>query len=308
MIDLFCVINYNDISVVERDASRQDMRRIHRNLLRQHYPDVVQVADNRVDLDWDDDHVLPSRIYPDIAHLFRRMTDVTIGAVAVADEELVLDIGCGRAVDAVELAGRGGECSGLEPSSRMISRAREHIAQNGTAVNLARGVSAHLPFKSNSFDKVMCKGALDHFSHPDRAIAEMARVLKPGGRAVIATANFESLGFRLGRRVFALVRFLRREKAGDTDFWQIPQDHTIRLDYGTLKRLVKPHFRIERSTGISLLVGLPGWSSLLDRLPARVSSLSLNALDRLADHLPSLSNVIVIICMPRDKSISSSIE
>ena len=291
-----------------RDASQPEKKRVCRKLPRQHYPDVMQDNDNKIDLDWDDDHVLPSKIYPDIAHLFRRMTDVTIGAVAVADRELVLDIGCGRAVDAIELAARGGQCSGLEPSSRMISHAREHIAQNGTVVNLARGVSAHLPFKSNSFDKVICKGALDHFSHPEQAIAEMARVLKPQGRAVIAIANFESLGFRAGRRVFALTRFLCGGKTDDGDFWRIPEDHTIKLDYGTLRRLVGPHFRIERSTGISLLVGLPGWSSLLEKLPVRISATSLRALDKLASHLPSLSNVIVIRCAPRDKSTSWSAE
>jgi len=255
---------------------------------------------NKVDLEWDDGHVLPAKVYPDIAHLFRMMTDVTIGAVAVDGRELVLDIGCGRAIDTVELARRGGQCSGLEPSRKMISHAREHIAQNGTEINLARGVSEHLPFKSNSFDRIICKGALDHFSHPDRAIAEMARVLKPQGRAVIAIANFESLGFKLGRWLFTLVEILRREKTDNKNFWQIPEDHTIKLDYVTLKRLVRPYFRIERSTGVSLLVGLPGWSSLLDILPERVSSMALRALDKVASRLPSLSNVIVMRCTPKD--------
>ncbi len=305
-IDLFVAINYNGISVVNLDASQQDIERIPRDLSDRDCRCAVQRDDGKVDLDWDDGHVLPPKVYPDIAHLFRRMTAVTLGSVAVVEQELVLDIGCGRAVDAIELAMKGGRCSGLEPSGKMISHAREHIAQNGAVVNLARGVSARLPFKSNSFDKVVCKGALDHFCHPEEAIAEMARVLKPQGRAVIATANFESLGFRAGRRLFFLMRVLRREKVDDGRFWQIPDDHTIKLDYGTLKRLVRPHFRVERAAGISLLVGLPGWSSLLDRLPERVSSMSLTALDRLARHLPWVSDVIVVRCVPRGRPTSSS--
>ncbi|MFU8797022.1 MAG: methyltransferase domain-containing protein [Dehalococcoidia bacterium] len=288
------------------DTSQHEIDRTLPDLPDRFCPGAVHHSDGRVDLDWDDDHVLPPKVYPDIAHLFRRMTDVTVAAVGVAERELVLDIGCGRAVDAIELAGKGGLCSGLEPSGRMISHARQHISQNGASVNLARGVSAHLPFKTNSFDKILCKGALDHFCHPDRAIAEMARVLKPQGRAVIATANFESLGFRAGRRLFWLMRALSRDNTNDGHFWQIPDDHTIRLDYGTLKRLVLPHFTIERAVGISLLVGLPGWSSLLDRLPQKVCSLSLRALDGLARHLPSLSNVIVIRCVPRANPTSSS--
>ncbi len=288
------------------DASQQDIEPTPCYLPDRSCPGAAEHDNGRVDLDWDDGHVLPPKVYPDIAHLFRSMTDVTVGAVGVAEHELVLDIGCGRAVDAIELARKGGLCSGLEPSGRMISHARQHISLNGASVNLARGVGAHLPFKTGSFDKIVCKGALDHFCHPDQAIAEMARVLKPGGRAVIATANFESLGFRTGRRLFALMRALRREKEDDGHFWQIPEDHTIKLDYGTLRRLVRPHFRIERAVGISLLVGLPGWSSLLDRLPQRVSSISLTALDGLARHLPSLSNVIVIRCVPRANPTSSS--
>lgn len=299
-------MKYNGISVVNLDASQQDIARIPRDPSDRDCPGATQQHDGRIDLDWDDDHVLPLKVYPDIAHLFTRMTDVTLGAVAVVDSELVLDIGCGRAVDAIELAMKGGRCSGLEASGKMISHAREHVAQNGAVVNLARGVSACLPFKSNTFDKVVCKGALDHFCHPDEAIAEMARVLKPKGRAVIGTANFESLGFRAGRRLFSLTRVLRREKVDDGRFWQIPDDHTIKLDYATLKRLVRPHFTIERAEGISLLVGLPGWSSLLDRLPGRVSSMWLTGLDGLARYLPSLSNVIVVRCIPRARPTSSS--
>ncbi len=268
----------------------------------------MQDSDNRVDLNWDDDHVLPSRVYPDIAHLFSRMTAVTLGAVAVAERELVLDIGCGRAVDALDLATKGGVCAGLDPSGKMLSHAREHVTLNGTRIDLARGVGAHLPFKRDSFDKVICKGALDHFAHPDIAIAEMARVLKPQGRAVIAIANFESLGFKAGRAIFSMRGSLGRRKTGNNGFWHIPEDHTIKLDYGTLKHLVRPHFRIERAIGISLLVGLPGWSSLLDKLPESLSSASLRLLDVMADRLPSLSNVIVMRCAPRNKATSWSAE
>jgi len=62
---------------------------------------------------------------------------------------------------------------------------------------------------------------------------------------------------------------------------------------------VKPHLKIEQSIGISLLYGLPGWSYLLDKLPAKVSLAILKALDKLASYLPSLSNVIVLRCSPR---------
>lgn len=254
---------------------------------------------NKVDLEWDDGHVLPDKVYPDVAFLFQRMSEATVGEVEVRARELVLDIGCGRAVDATELAKRGGKCSGLEPSRIMINHAQKHIADNGLEVSLAQGTGEYLPFKANSFDKVMCKGALDHFPYPAKAIEEMARVLKPQGKAIIAIANFESLGFRLGRCLFTLEKILLRGKPKHQNVWQIPADHTLKFDYAVLKRLVKPHLKIEQSTGISLLIGLPGWSSLLDKLPERMSLAILRALDKLAGYLPSLSDVILLRCSPR---------
>lgn len=257
---------------------------------------------NKTDLEWDDGHVLPSKVYPDVAFLFHRMTEVTLGKVEVNGRELVLDIGCGRAIDAIELAKRGGRCSGLEPSGKMLNHAKEYIADNGMEVSLTQGAGEYLPFKTDSFDRVVCKGALDHFLDPAKAIEEMARVLKPQGKAIIAIANFESLGFRLGRWLFALEKSFLKGKAKRQNVWQIPADHTLKFDYTVLKRLVEPHLTIEQSTGTSLLFGLPGWSSLLDKLPEKVSLAILSALDKLACHLPSFSNVIVLKCSPKSLS------
>ena len=254
---------------------------------------------SKVDLEWDDGHVLPAKIYPDVAFLFQRMNEVTVEKVEVNGRELVLDIGCGRAIDTVELARKGGRCAGLEPSGKMINHARRYIADNGLEVSLAQGAGEFLPFKTSSFDKVMCKGALDHFLYPARAIEEMARVLKPQGKVIIAIANFESLGFKLGRWLFTLEKSFLKRKVERPNFWQIPADHTLKFDYSVLKRLVKPHFIIEHSSGISLLTGVPGWSSLLDRLPDRVALAILGAIDKLACHLPSLSNTIILRCSPK---------
>jgi len=228
------------------------------------------------------------------------MNEATVARVQVSDGELVLDVGCGRAIDAVELAKSGGRCSGLEPSRKMINHAREHVAGNGTEVSLVQGTGEYLPFQSKSFDRVVCKGALDHFLDPAQAIEEMARVLKPQGKAVIAIANFESLGFRMGRWLFSLERIFLGAKADHRSILEVPADHTLKFDYAVLRRLAEPHLKLEQCTGICLLSGLPGWSSLLDWLPAGFSLAILTALDRLAFSLPSCSNVIILTCSPRD--------
>jgi len=253
----------------------------------------------KVDLEWDDKHVVPPIVYPDLVFLFQRITEVTAGEAEAREGEEILDVGCGRAVDAIELAKKGGRCLGLEPSKKMISHAKERIAESNTEVTLIRGIGEYLPFKNCSFDKVMCKGALDHFPYPDKAIKEIARVLKPQGKAIIVIANFESLSFRLGRRLFKVVERLYQEKGSEYKVWQVPVDHAYKFDYASLRRLVEPHLKVEQSIGISLLFGFPWWGQLLDKLPKGISLAILKVLDKLARHFPSLSDTILIKCSPK---------
>ncbi|HAZ32175.1 MAG TPA: hypothetical protein DCY61_05740 [Dehalococcoidia bacterium] len=136
-----------------------------------------------IDLQWDDGHVIPSKVYPDVAFLFRRMTEVRLGEVGAESGEIILDIGCGRAIDTIELARKGGICIGIETSKRMLDHARKSIAESGLEVSLIRAVGEHLLFKSGSLDKVVCKGSLDHFPDPARALERYPECSNPrGGR------------------------------------------------------------------------------------------------------------------------------
>jgi SAM-dependent methyltransferase len=249
-----------------------------------------------IDLEWDDKHVFPPVINPDLAFLYQRMNEATMENMEVNGGENMLDIGCGRAIDAMELDKRGGKCIGLEPSRSMINHAKRSIADNGAAVSLVQGIGEYLPFKTSSLNKIVCKGALDHFPHPTKAIEEITRVLKPEGKAIIVLANFESLGFRLGRGFHWLKRTIFRKKPKERQVWETPPDHTFRFDYALLRQLVADHLEVERSMGISLLLGSPGWALLLTRLPQVVSLAILKTLDKLAGHLPSLSDVILLKC------------
>ena len=258
----------------------------------------------KIDLRWDDGHVVPSKIYPDLAFLLQRMNEATAAETEVSNGEMVLDVGCGRAVDIMRLAKRGAKCIGLEPSNTMISHAKKSISDSGMGVNLIQGVAEYMPFKPNSLDKVMCKGALDHFPHPAKTIEEMARVLKPRGKAIIAVSNSQSLGFRIGRSIFLIWKILPGRKIDLKKFYQMPPDHSYKFDYAFLRRMVEPHFQVDRSIGISLLYGLPYWSLLLAMLPKGVSLATLSTLDKLARYLPWLSDAIVLKCSPKPESKS----
>jgi ubiquinone/menaquinone biosynthesis C-methylase UbiE len=252
----------------------------------------------KIDLEWSDDDVVPPVVYPNLEFLFQQMLLLTLEEVDPGHGELILDVGCGKAIDGARLWKQGAEVIGLEPSGVMIARAKEYLRENKVQVALAQGIGENLPFKPHSFGKVMCKGALDHFFSPSKTMEEIARVLRPGGEMIISIANFDSLGFRLGKKLYPLTKLLSPSLAKERKPWEPPPDHTYKFDYPFLSSLVKQHFEIKKTKGISLLFGLPLWGSFLSRLPHSVSSAILKALDKLARPFPSLADVILMKCTP----------
>jgi SAM-dependent methyltransferase len=95
----------------------------------------------------------------------------------------VLDVGCGTGRLAVALAERGAKVWGVDPSAEMLARAR---AVAGSTVGLKRGRAEALPFKDGWFERAVLRLVV-HLVERPRALPELARVLAPGGRAVIAT-------------------------------------------------------------------------------------------------------------------------
>ena len=249
------------------------------------------------DLDWQDDHVVPPHMFPDLEFFFERLSAATFEAVDPRGGKSVLDVGCGRANDAVDLARMGGKCLGLEPSETMIHIARNDIARDGSGVALLRGIGEDMPLKTHSFDRVVCKGALDHFPTPEKAIMEMARVVKPGGAVVITVANLDCLGFRLGRTFFVRFRkLLRRRESIYERIWQTPFDHTFRFDYKSLNSMVRRHMVVDEAIGVSLFFASPWWGKVLSKLPRPVHRGILRALDGVARHVPSLADGVVLKC------------
>lgn len=253
-------------------------------------------GNEKIDLEWSDDGVVPDVVYPSLEFLFRQMLDLTLQEVQAQPGEIILDVGCGKAVDGAQLRKRGAVVIGLEPSRVMLARARQYLGENGAQVALAQGIGETLPFKAHSFDKVLCKGALDHFYSPDQTMEEIARVLKPGGEIIVSIANFDSLGFRLGKRLYPVTRLLCPSLSHERKLWELPPDHTFKFDYPFLRGLMEQHFEIRKTKGISLLFGVPLLGNILARLPSSISYAILRALDRLARPLPALADVILMRC------------
>jgi len=98
----------------------------------------------------------------------------------------VLEVAPGPGYLAVELAGLGDYAvAGLDISHTFVEIARKNAVAAGVAVEFRQGDAAAMPFEDATFDLVVCRAAFKNFSRPVVALAEMRRVLKPGGRALI---------------------------------------------------------------------------------------------------------------------------
>ena len=112
--------------------------------------------------------------------------------VARAGKE-VLEIGCGMGIDASELARRGCQVTAIDLTERGIHLAKRNFARLGLAATLKTGNAEALDFPDGTFDCVYSCGVLHHTPNTDRAISEVRRVLKPGGRAFLMLYSRYSL-------------------------------------------------------------------------------------------------------------------
>ena len=98
----------------------------------------------------------------------------------------VLEVAPGPGYLAIEMARSGRvNVTGLDISRSFVKIASENAIREGVGVDFRHGDAAALPFTPGSFDLVVCQAAFKNFTRPGTALAEMHRVLRTGGHAVI---------------------------------------------------------------------------------------------------------------------------
>lgn len=99
----------------------------------------------------------------------------------------VLEIAPGPGYFCIELAKLGNfQITGLDISKSFVEIARRNTTEAGLQIDFRVGNASAMPFKENTFDFTFCQAAFKNFSEPVKAIAEMYRVLRPGGLSIIS--------------------------------------------------------------------------------------------------------------------------
>jgi ubiquinone/menaquinone biosynthesis C-methylase UbiE len=122
---------------------------------------------------------------------FAEMTDEQVAerfrtALGEAGRGDVLDVACGPGVVAAAIAPVAASVVAFDATEQMLDKAKARCARAGLSnVVFKHGDAENLPFEDARFDGVVTRLAIHHFAHPQRALDEMYRVLRPDGMAVI---------------------------------------------------------------------------------------------------------------------------
>jgi len=180
-----------------------------------------------------------------VQKLVNNFKKLTYEQMRIQPGQKVLDVGCGPGTDTIPLAqwtGPSGQVIGVDNDADMIAEAEKRVllAEMSAWVSHKQADANELPFESNYFDACRCERILQHLHDPMKALSEMVRVTKSGGRIVALDSDWGSLSIdsseiETERR---LVRFYR--------------EHMLNNGYSgrQLYRLLKQQGLIDVSTQI----------------------------------------------------------
>ena len=117
----------------------------------------------------------------------------------------VLEVAPGPGYFSIELAKLGPySITGLDISHTFVEIASKKAAEAGVRVDFRQGNASSMPFADDTFDFLLCRAAFKNFGQPVRALQEMRRVLKPGGRGVVIDLRGDASPESLNQAVDAM--------------------------------------------------------------------------------------------------------
>lgn len=177
--------------------------------------------------------------------------EAVLELLSIDDSDLVLDVGCGNARDIVEFVQKRATAVGVDVSPGMLRQGINKLnSEQRGEVQLLRASATALPFEDSTFDKASCSEVLEHIPRWDLALAEILRVLRPGGRLAITTPNqFSLYGFvrPFASSVMGLYKAVMR-----TEYDKHPHDVWMNQDV-LISRLNQLGAKVDKRIGICFI-------------------------------------------------------
>jgi len=205
---------------------------------------------------------------------FRYLTQPFMNEIVGFDKfvgKKVLEIGCGLGTDLLQFARNGANVTGVDLTPNSIELVRKRFSIEDLSVETKIADAENLPFENGSFELVYSFGVLHHTPNTQKAIEEVYRVLKPGGKIIIMLYNKTSWHVWLGVPVYLFARSIRKSIRGDRKL----VDDWIRVYDGTENPLGKAYSRDE-----------------MERMFSKFRNRKYKICDSYRRHLPRYANAI----------------
>lgn len=111
-------------------------------------------------------------------------------ATGIGKGSRVLDVGCGPGLLSIVMSGHGAVVTGIDYSDKMIAQARRNSESKGLPAEFVRMDAQRMGFDDCSFDAVVSRDVLWSLPEPEKAYAEMVRVLRPGCNGFVIDGNY----------------------------------------------------------------------------------------------------------------------
>lgn len=163
--------------------------------------------------------------------------DELLGLLSLESGSSVLDAGCGTGAHTERFVKRGFTCTGVDISDHAISVASAKVP----ATRFLSAPLEDLPFSSESFECVHCRGVLMHIPDWTAAISELCRVLKRNGKVVILDGNRNALETWLIRGIRLIRRGSSRVVKTDAglEFWSHQEGKPFLVRYFSIDQLAR---------------------------------------------------------------------
>jgi 2-polyprenyl-3-methyl-5-hydroxy-6-metoxy-1,4-benzoquinol methylase len=247
---------------------------------------------------WESDY-----LNPEMDRFYTLAFDWILETLGDTSGETILDVGCGYCYHTKRLARGHLAITAIDFSEAALARASTTLAQAGIAnqVTLQQADATDLPFEDKSFDHVLMWGVLMHIPQAEKALAELSRILKPGGKLVLSETNAHSLEVRFLEPLIERMRRLlgrkprpRKRTQLGIEEWQAAEHGGLLVRKTDVGALIA---RCER-TGLSLKGRIAGeFTQIYTRLPGKILKRAVYAFNRAYFRRgfpgPALGNILV---------------